>query len=162
MKQLISFLSLSLVSLFFLVRGVASSEPEPTATPWPAQFHSSLLINNSVGKLQINELWYDWPNRRNVNIIHYQLKGVLYDVEWDNGTSYYYTSKQCTTMHFPVGILRPNFLDGANYLGQVRKDGFLCNLWEKVDFIWYYEDVVTNRPVSWTFYSGNSYHYISN
>nr|GMD11875.1 uncharacterized protein At4g14100-like [Ipomoea batatas] len=33
-------------------------------------------------------------------------------------------------------------------------DGFLCNVWEKVDFIWYYEDVATKRPVYWAFFSG--------
>lgn len=30
----------------------------------------------------------------------------------------------------------------------------MCNVWEKVDFIWYYEDVVTKRPVHWVFYTG--------
>jgi hypothetical protein len=53
-----------------------------------------------------------------------------------------------------VGILRPNWLDGANHLGQQYVDNFLCNVWEKVDFIWYYEDVVTKRPVKWIFHSG--------
>ncbi|XP_057791437.1 uncharacterized protein At4g14100-like [Salvia miltiorrhiza] len=129
---------------------------EPTPAPWPLQFHSTQVLRNRQGQLQINELWYDWPNGRNLNIIYKQLGEIIYDLEWDNGTSYYYTREQCTTMHFPVGILRPNFLDGANYLGQQRKDGFLCNVWEKVGFIWYYEDVVTNTPVSWTFYSGLS------
>ena len=56
--------------------------------------------------------------------------------------------------HLDVGILRPNWLDGANYLGQEHVDGFLCNVWEKANFIWYYEDVVTKRPVHWVFYTG--------
>ncbi|WRX17469.1 hypothetical protein QQP08_009956, partial [Theobroma cacao] len=55
-------------------------------------------------------------------------------------------------------ILRPNWLDGANYLGQQEKDGFLCNVWEKVDFIRYYEDVITKRPVYWAFYTGYTAH----
>ncbi|KAK7399296.1 hypothetical protein VNO78_10477 [Psophocarpus tetragonolobus] len=39
-----------------------------------------LLINRS-GNLQKTDLWYDWPNGRNFNII-----GLLsYDLEWDNG-----------------------------------------------------------------------------
>ena len=46
-----------------------------------------------------------------------------------------------------IRILQPNWLDGARYLGQQHVDGFLCNVWEKVDFIWYYEDVVTKRPI---------------
>ncbi|RZC62165.1 hypothetical protein C5167_023926 [Papaver somniferum] len=52
-----------------------------------------------------------------------------------------------------VGILTPNWLDGANYLRQRKFDGFLCNIWEKTDFITYYEDVVTKRPVHWVFYT---------
>lgn len=60
-------------------------------------------------------------------------------------------------MSHEVGILRPNWLDGAKYLGQKNVSGFLCNEWEKVDFIWYYEDVVTKRPVQWIFYTGDQY-----
>ncbi|XP_042033781.1 uncharacterized protein At4g14100-like isoform X1 [Salvia splendens] len=144
-----------LISLFLSLISLIQSEPTPK--PWPPQFHSTLMLNTSVGTLQINDLWYDWPNGRNVNIIYKQLGEILYDVEWNNGTSYYYTldsTKQCSTVHFPVGIPRPDFLDGANYLGQHYRDGFLCNLWEKVDFIWYYEDVLTLRPVAFDFYSG--------
>ncbi|KAL0464029.1 UNVERIFIED_CONTAM: hypothetical protein Slati_0290500 [Sesamum latifolium] len=113
-------------------------------------------MNNTKGLLQVVDLWYDWPNGRNF-IIQHQLGKKLYDLEWDNGTSYYYTldaNKECKIRHFPVGILKPNWLDGAKYLGQVYRDGFLCNVWEKVDFIWYYEDVATKRPVSWAFFSG--------
>lgn len=147
--------TLSLLSLFLL--GAVAS---PSPSPWPLQFHSILYINSSSG-LQVTDLWYDWPNGRNFNIIQHQLGKKLYDLEWNNGTSYYYTldaNKECRTVKFPVGILRPNFLDGANYTGQERIDGFLCNVWEKVDFIRYYEDVATKRPVSWTFISsGNSY-----
>ena len=139
------------------VSSLQSESADPTPAPWPLQFHSILFMNNSKGTLQVGDLWYDWPNGRNFNIIQNQLGKLTYDLEWDNGTSYYYTldSKQeCKTMHFPVGILRPNWLDGANYLGQRHVDGFLCNVWEKVDFIWYYEDVITKRPVYWEFYTG--------
>lgn len=148
------FLSLSLLSL--LLTRAAASPPSPSPSPWPLQFHSILFINASSG-LQVTDLWYDWPNGRNFNIIQHQLAKKVYDLEWNNGTSFYYTldsTKQCTTMYFPVGIPRPDFLDGADYLGQHYRDGFLCNLWEKVDFIWYYEDVLTNRPVAFDFYSG--------
>ena len=81
----------------------------------------------------------------------------MYDVEWDNGTSFYYTlgeAGSCRVVNFEVGIPRPDFLDGAEYLGTQVTDGFLCNVWEKVDFIWYYEDVLTRRPVRWDFYDG--------
>ncbi|GFZ08043.1 transferases, transferring glycosyl groups [Actinidia rufa] len=113
---------------------------------------------NSTGNLQVVDLWYDWPNGRNFNIIQAQLGKLKYDLEWNNGTSYIYTldsDKECRVLHFEVGILRPDWLDGANYLGQRYMDGFLCNVWEKVDFIWYYEDVETKRPVYWEFYTGS-------
>ncbi|KAJ7979501.1 Transferring glycosyl group transferase [Quillaja saponaria] len=137
----------------------------PTPTPWPEQFHALLYMNLSAsGHLQISNLWYDWPKGRNVNILQKQLGELLYDVEWNNGTSFYYTfgaNGSCKIIEFEVGILRPNFLDGATYLGTQVTDGFLCNVWEKVDFIWYYEDVVSRRPVRWDFYDGIMNHVIT-
>ncbi|CAN6578689.1 unnamed protein product [Malus baccata var. baccata] len=144
-----------------MMTAVESASDDPAPAAWPHQFHSVLFMNNSKGALQVVDLWYDWPNGRNFNIIQSQLGKLTYDLEWDNGTSYIYTldsDRECNTMHFPVGILRPDWLDGANYLGQRHVDGFLCNVWEKVDFIWYYEDVVTRRPVHWVFYTGYNAH----
>ncbi|KAH7859323.1 hypothetical protein Vadar_034612 [Vaccinium darrowii] len=157
--------SFSLLSLLLLLPSLSSPSPtpnpqNPTPSPWPSQFHSVLFMNQS-GTLQKTDLWYDWPNGRNFNIIQTQLGTIKYDLEWNNGTSYIYTldsDKKCRVLHFEVGILRPNWLDGANYLGQKYMDGFLCNVWEKVDFIWYYEDVDTKRPVFWEFYTGFSGH----
>ncbi|XP_058207759.1 uncharacterized protein At4g14100-like [Rhododendron vialii] len=136
----------------------------PTPQPWPEQFHALLYMNLSKAQLQISNLYYDWPNRRNVNIFQKQLGVLLYDIEWNNGTTFYYTLGEngtCMIMQFDVGILRPDFLDGADYLGTQVTDGFLCNVWEKVDFIWYYEDVLTKRPVRWDFYDGISTHVIT-
>uniref|UniRef100_A0A2N9FNP8 Uncharacterized protein n=1 Tax=Fagus sylvatica TaxID=28930 RepID=A0A2N9FNP8_FAGSY len=113
---------------------------------------------NDSGTLQVVDLWYDWPKGRNFNIIQNQQGKLTYDLEWDNGTSFIYTLQECRVMHFPVGILRPNWLQGATYLGQRHVDGFLCNVWEKVDFIWYYEDVLTRKPVYWVFYTGYTAH----
>jgi len=144
---------------FFLFLHLSTStKNDPIPSPWPEQFHSVLFINRS-GDLQKTDLWYDWPKGRNFNIIQHQLGVLKYDLEWNNGTSFVYTldpfNHTCKKLHFDVGILRPNWLDdGANYLGQQYVDNFLCNVWEKVDFIWYYEDVVTKRPVKWIFYSG--------
>ncbi|KAL1301262.1 hypothetical protein HN51_045928 [Arachis hypogaea] len=154
-------------SLFFLLLlllllppslSMASKPPPPTPSEWPLQFHS-LIWYNRTGVLQKVELWYDFINGRNLNIIEEQLTNhVLYDVEWDNGTSFYYTldpyQRECDVKHFPVGILRPNWLHGATYLGQRMVDNFLCNVWEKVHFIRYYEHVATKRPVKWVFFEG--------
>jgi hypothetical protein len=57
-------------------------------------------------------------------------------------------------MRFPVGVLPPDWLAGAVYLGREHVDGFDCHLWTKVDFIWYYEEVATGRPVRWNFFNG--------
>uniref|UniRef100_A0A5B7AQJ6 Uncharacterized protein n=1 Tax=Davidia involucrata TaxID=16924 RepID=A0A5B7AQJ6_DAVIN len=155
-----AFLALLFASSSLCFPLIASKSTDPIPAPWPHQFHSILFMNNS-GTLQKIDLWYDWPNGRNFNIIQNQLGKLLYDLEWDNGTSYVYTldsTQECRVLDVPVGILRPNWLDGADYLGQRYMDGFLCNVWEKVDFIWYYEDVVTKRPVYWVFYTGYTAH----
>ncbi|XP_054807571.1 uncharacterized protein At4g14100-like [Prosopis cineraria] len=158
--------SLCLISLIFLlISSPARSSSTPTPRPWPDQFHALLYMNLSDTRLQLSDLWYDWPKGRNVNIFRRQLAGdILYDVEWDNGTSYYFTlgpNPTCRVTEFEVGIPRPDFLDNANYLGTQVTDGFLCHVWEKVDFIWYYEDVLTRKPVRWDFYDGISSHVIT-
>ncbi|XP_020588851.1 uncharacterized protein At4g14100-like [Phalaenopsis equestris] len=161
--SLLFFLLPLVSSLSFISSSFAPTSSAPTPAPWPKQFHSILFMNYS-GALSIIDLWYDWPNGRNFNIIQEQLGGPpLHDLEWNNGTSFFYTlpntsSPRCRSAQLPVGILRPNWLDGATYLGQFTIDGFLCNGWEKVDFIRYYEDVATRRPVHWVFYTGRQAH----
>ncbi|KAH1255235.1 Uncharacterized protein GmHk_04G011456 [Glycine max] len=140
--------------------GAVTGQPIPPE--WPHQFHAFMFMNES-GILQKLDLWYDWPNGRNFNIIQNQLDHVVsYDLEWTNGTSFVYTldpsDPTCKVVDFGVGILRPNWLDGATYLGQQHVDNFLCNVWAKVDFIVYYEEVLTRRPVRWDFSSGYTGH----
>ncbi|CAM8995922.1 unnamed protein product [Rhodiola kirilowii] len=119
---------------------IFTSSPSPT--PWPKKFHYSILILNSSASLQLADLYYDWPNGRLLNIMRDQLSDQLhYDLEWINGTSFLYNldsnDAKYKTIHlrFPVGILPPDWLEGADFLGQERVDGFLCNVWEKVDFM---------------------------
>ncbi|KAJ4957205.1 hypothetical protein NE237_013988 [Protea cynaroides] len=165
---LLLILFMSSLSLVLSVRSIptdsdsvsTTKQESPTPTPWPEQFHSILSMSYN-GSFEIIDLWYDWPKGRNFNIIQKQLGKLLYDLEWNNGTSFFYTldsSRECRTIHFDVGILRPNWLEGGNYLGQRNVDGFLCNVWEKVDFLTYYEDVATKRPVHWVFYTGRAAH----
>ncbi|KAK4371858.1 hypothetical protein RND71_007242 [Anisodus tanguticus] len=141
--------------------GSSAAKSDPNPAPWPHQFHSLLFVNYT-GSLSLIDLWYDWTNGRNFNIIQDQLGKLLYDLEWNNGTVFRYTldddKEECSSSLIDVGILRPNWLDGATYLGQQFVDGFQCNVWQKVDFIWYYEDAVTKRPVHWVFYTGRSIH----
>ncbi|XP_061992632.1 uncharacterized protein At4g14100-like [Rosa rugosa] len=165
MSSSIAKVNTSFIAILILLTSPLSSsslphEPGPLPTTWPHQFHS-ILVMNYTGTLQIIDLWYDWPNGRNFNIVQDQLGSILYDLEWNNGTSFFYSldsSKSCSSVQLEVGILRPNWLDGAEYLGQRHVDGFLCNVWTKVDFLQYYEDVVTKRPVLWVFYTGREAH----
>ncbi|KAL5724501.1 hypothetical protein ACHQM5_007753 [Ranunculus cassubicifolius] len=153
------------VLLVFIMQGNIESSPVPA--PWPEQFHSLLYTNLTSSRLLITDQWYDWPRGRNAYLRQKQLGELLYDVEWNNGTSYYFThghgssSGVCHTVDIGVGIPRPDFLDGADYLGVKETDGFLCNVWEKVDFIWYYEDIASKRPVRWDFFDGISTHVIT-
>ncbi|KAM5568397.1 uncharacterized protein ABKV19_016116 [Rosa sericea] len=165
MPSIAKAITASFITILILLTSPLSSSPlrheqDPTPTPWPHQFHS-VLVMNYTGTLEIIDLWYDWPNGRNFNIIQHQLGSILYDLEWNNGTSFFYSldsSKNCRSSQVEVGILLPNWLDGAEYLGQRHVDGFLCNVWNKVDFLLYYEDVVTKRPVHWAFYTGREAH----
>jgi hypothetical protein len=46
----------------------------------------------AAGNLALIHLYYDWPKGRNMNLIRPQLgvRGTLYDLEFDNGTSYFW------------------------------------------------------------------------
>lgn len=130
----------------------ASAKADPIPKPWPLQFHSQ-MYQNRTGKLSIVDLWYDFPNGRNLNLIQKQLGSVTHDVEYTNGTSYYYDLEAgtCKKVSFSVGILRPDWLSDATFVGVEEIDGFKCNVWDKADFIRYWEDIETRRPVSWKF-----------
>lgn len=125
---------------------------DPVPKPWPLQFHAQ-MYQNRTGKLSMIDLWYDFPNGRNLNLIQKQLGGVTHDVEYTNGTSYYYDLEAgtCREVHLSVGVLRPDWLSDATYVGVQDIDTFKCHVWEKADFIRYYEDIETKRPVSWYF-----------
>ncbi|CAI5535824.1 unnamed protein product [Closterium sp. Naga37s-1] len=131
-----------------------SAEPPtpfpPSPRPWPERFHAVLFQNRS-GRLALTELWYDWPGGRNLNAIRPQLSaGTLMDVEWSNGTSFYYNlqERSCKVITFPVGILRPDWLVGAVLVreGEVVDGKFRCRVWTKADFILYYEDMEVPFP----------------
>ncbi|KAJ0492215.1 hypothetical protein HanIR_Chr12g0572341 [Helianthus annuus] len=126
------------ITTLLLFSTITNADNPPQPTPWPEQFHSVLVLN-STDELQLIDLYYDW----------------------NNGTSFFFTidsDRQCSSVQLDVGILRPNWLAGATYVGQRQVDGFDCYVWEKADFITYYEDVVTRRPVKWVFYTGREAH----
>lgn len=96
---------------------------------------------------------YDWPGQKNLNLIHNQQAGTLWDIEWGNRTSYYFDreANTCKMITMPVGILTPDWMSKAEYAGQETVDNHHCNVWKKLDFITYWADVNTGRPVKWIF-----------
>jgi hypothetical protein len=135
---------------------------DPSLKPWPKQFYAQLYQHNGEKNLAVTDLWYDWINGRNFNIIQHQLGYLMHDVEWNNGTSYYFDlgAKTCKTILFEVGILRPDWLMQSQYVGVKELSGFTCNVWEKENFITYYEDRETQRPVGWFFRTTGMYNFI--
>ena len=97
---------------------------------WPDQF---MLVQRKVvdpgaeGGPNVNATTvthYDWQRR--VNLIQISPDGnnsdVLHDLELGTGKSFYFTPtrRACTPVNFSVGILRPDWLSNATYLGVVR------------------------------------------
>lgn len=156
---------LPLLILLLRLPAARAAGTDPRPTPWPTQFHAKILMDYH-GNLSLADLWYDWPGGRNLHVIRYQLAAdaPYYDAEWNNGTSFFYTParRSCRSAAVGVGILRPDWLaPGAVYLGRRPADGFDCHAWAKADFITYYEDVRTKRPVKWVFYTGRTTHVMS-
>ncbi|TVU41261.1 hypothetical protein EJB05_14764, partial [Eragrostis curvula] len=112
-------------------------------------------FKNSSWRLELIELYYDWPRGRNLNVVRGQLSAAgepFYNVEWVNGSSYLFDAASCVATWHPVGILPPDWVDGAAYLGRDDVDGFDCHVWSYHPFfVTYYEDVATGRPVYWNF-----------
>ena len=65
-------------------------------------------------------------------------------------------AEKCRRIHFPVGILTPDWLTNATYLGTERMGGTDCYKWTKSEFIDYWEDTKTRQPVRWTFLWDNA------
>ena len=133
---------------------------------WPELVHahcSQRIPGSAPGEDQLSqvELYYDWAAGRNANLIRGQhdALGVLFDMEWNNGSTYYYHgggAADCRSLRFPVGILNPDWLSNATYRGVERVSGFDCERWEKADFIIYWNRVdADRRPVKWIFTDQN-------
>jgi len=135
--------------------------------------------------------YYDWiygANLVQITSLDNTSKPTLWDLELsfakhtpDDDTyyeSYYFypSLKTCKSIHFPVGILRPDWLKGASPTGEYWIDDVsgsvtrnkttprhataqqhhtstkVCG-WTKADFIEYYADKDTGEPVQWYFHS---------
>ena len=125
---------------------------KPTA--WPSVFHATMRQNQS-NHLSLVDLFYDWPAGLNLNMIGpISTGGILYDIEWNNHTSFYVdqAERSCKTIIFPVGILPPTWIEGAEYLGDEVVHGIASRVFTKAEFITYYECIDTKLPVRWIFH----------
>ena len=145
----------------------------PPLTEWPPVFHA-VLVSEGDPRPQdtsdggdappaaggaIVDLYYDWPRQRNANIVRLRLSNAtLHDIEWGNKTSFYWTTEEgkvgvtaCKTITFPVGLLPPDWLKGADYRGRFSFDGVPCDLWTKQSFVEYCARVGDGVPVQWRF-----------
>lgn len=145
------------------------AEEDPPSPVWPEIFHAS-IVQFRNGTSSLVDLFYDWPKGRNANLIRRQLeddKDVLFDLEYNNGTSFYFDRSKgpeggsCRTVDMPVGILTPDWLSGARYLGTSVVNGFECRGWAKgegrpatEDFVHYFARISDGVPVRWTFHVG--------
>ncbi|EHA8589999.1 hypothetical protein COCNU_scaffold014119G000020 [Cocos nucifera] len=156
MEKLSFYSVLLLLTLLLPSVMIGSDGSDPTPMPWPESFHALLYMNlTATGELMVTDIWYDWPRGRNVHLMQRQLDDLLYNVEWENGTSFYYTlgsTRYCHPKQWGIGLPRPEWLAGSSYLGRRYSDGFLCHVWNKLDFVWYYEDANTRTPVRWDFF----------
>ena len=148
---------------FFVALAYADSQPPV----WPEQFHAVLFQNRTGNKLALVDLWYDWPGGRNLNIIHTQLGPTIYDLELNSGKQYVWfdNREDCKVAHMPVGILSPDWLRNATYLGVEQRDSFEVDAWTKSPwptkdrmFVHYYANRATGLPVFWQFFDQAQFH----
>jgi len=154
--------AVSAVSAASMASTASTVSAGPSPPVWPERFHA-ILFQNRSDSLAIVDLYYDYQKGRNLNLIRGQhdddpdAMGELWDVEFNNKSSFYYypRAQSCKKIDFPVGILRPNWLENATFLRAEEAEGYKCNVWTKASgFITYWEDVESSKPVKWKFGSG--------
>lgn len=135
-----------------LAMACLAQSSRPPYPVWPQQFTAE-AIQSQNGSLQYTTLYYDWPGGRNLILIQEQQGALTWDMEWTNGTSYFFNreANTCRELSFPVGVLRPEWLENATYLGIERVDNIECHKWTKSKFIDYWASTSTGNPVRWVF-----------
>lgn len=126
-----------------------SSEPCMERSPpmWPLSLtlvQRRIPRDGSNVEVATTVTFYDFE--KGVNLIQIFLDDgtVTWDLELNNRTSYYFNplTSECRIMNFDVGILRPNWLDNAEPLGE--SEGWngrpVCGWTKGPKFIDYFED----------------------
>jgi len=157
---------LAVTPLLCLAAGSAPRKCSPSSPPvWPSRF--KILQRKSphgvesecqAGGCANTTTYYDWERQANLIIIRPDgaAEGdAMWDLELGSHDSYYFHPgpQTCKYIHFPVGILRPDWLSGANYTGKSVVNGRTVLGWTKVDFIDYYADASDCTPVRWVFHT---------
>ena len=134
--------------------------PEPPV--WPARFRLAQrrIPDDPTAGNASTVTYYDSIAGANLILItpDANKSDVLWDLELNTKKSFYFTParRTCQRMSFPVGILRPDWLANASYLGITAcpyAKSKRCSAWTKAQFIDYYADLKTCEPVAWYFWS---------
>lgn len=72
-----------------LAMACLAQSSRPPYPVWPQQFTAE-AIQSQNGSLQYTTLYYDWPGGRNLILIQEQQGALTWDMEWTNGTSYFF------------------------------------------------------------------------
>lgn len=118
--------SIVLMSCAVLVRSQSPAGPPV----WPKQFHT-LLFQNRTDALALVDLYYDWPNGRQLSIIRTQLGSVKWNLEFANKSSLLWSpdARTCTSEHVSFGILPPDWLKDTVNAGRQVVDGLVAETW---------------------------------
>lgn len=79
-------LSCNLTALFLLF---ATALSEPRVPIWPSRF-ALTAVQNRTGNLALTSLYYDWARGGNLLVMDSQEGSRLWDMEWTNGTSFFF------------------------------------------------------------------------
>ena len=80
---------LGLSAILQIANAETRIEGPPHPPQWPLNFVTTAVQNRS-GDVALTTFFYDWPGGRNLILIAKQPYDVLWDLEWTNGTSFYF------------------------------------------------------------------------
>mmetsp|Transcript_94247 Transcript_94247/g.186843 ORF Transcript_94247/g.186843 Transcript_94247/m.186843 type:complete len:217 (-) Transcript_94247:78-728(-) len=120
---------------------------------------------------RIIDIYYDLHNGRNLEINRADANNPNTHIvdHWQNTTVYYYdlNSTECKVKQVGVGLLRPNWMQHGQYVGQKTIAGHSCHAWSRGiapkqfagknytgPFAWYYADVETGSMIGEKFFNG--------
>lgn len=146
-----------------LAAGGCSSARPPI---WPRRFTALQRLvpvsdpDCSGGRCANVTTYYDWGMQANLLVIRPDGGGVndtLWDLELGNHHYLFHPAlRQCKFSELSIGVLRPDWLDGAAYLGESVVRGKRVQGWTKADFIDYYASAEDCTPVRWFFHKMNA------